>query len=59
MCLCSLPWSARGERVVEELSHRLSNGQFPVRQEMMQDERRDHTDMPVCDEKSVVANKHS
>ena len=27
----------------------------PVRQEMMQDERRDHTDMPACGEKSVVA----
>ena len=27
----------------------------PVRQEMMQDERRDHTGMPVCDKKSVVA----
>ena len=26
-----------------------------MRQEMMQDERRDHTDLPACDEKSVVA----
>ena len=27
----------------------------PVRQEMMQDERCDHSDVPACDEKSVVA----
>ena len=54
MCLYSLPWSARGKSRGGG-QPQIVDWPVPVRQEMMQDEHRDHTDMPAYDEKSVVA----